>query len=392
MTLEHLKRIEGEVFTTYESIAERQTMLESGHTVDPHQLLGIEINPRAVAIADLVLWIGYLQWHYRTRGNVNPPEPVLKNFKNIECRDALLSWSSTEPQLDEQGKPVTRWDGRTTKPHPVTGEKVPDEAARVLSLKYNNPKKAEWPKADFVVGNPPYLGARVNRRALGDGYLTALRGQYGEVPENCDYVMYWWYKAALLVREKNLDRFGLITTKSISQPFAIKLTSQFLEIEPFLSFSFAIPNHPWVDAADGADVLVAMTIVRHEKSVGELHTVESETTLEDGEVAVAFDVARGLILPNLTIGANVASACSLAANRDLSCVGYQLSGQGFVIPKESLSSISWDSDEAVKSVVRPLFTARDIVQSPRNYFAANLTGYKIDESAQAISRIVSMDR
>ena len=95
VTLEHLKRIEGEVFTTYESIAERQLVFESGHTVDPHQLLGIEINPRAAAIADLVLWIGYLQWHYRTRGNVTPPEPVMKNFKNIECRDALLTWSST---------------------------------------------------------------------------------------------------------------------------------------------------------------------------------------------------------------------------------------------------------------------------------------------------------
>ena len=130
VTLEHLKRIEGEVFATYQSIAERQMLLESGHTVDPHQLLGIEINPRAAAIADLVLWIGYLQWHFRTRGNVDPPEPVIKNFKNIECRDALLTWTSREPLLDEQGKPVTRWDGRTTKPHPVTGEEVPDETAR----------------------------------------------------------------------------------------------------------------------------------------------------------------------------------------------------------------------------------------------------------------------
>jgi type II restriction/modification system DNA methylase subunit YeeA len=91
VTLEHLKRLEGELFATWESIAERQTRLEGGHTVDPHQLLGIEINPRAAAIAELVLWIGYLQWHFRTHGRVNPPEPVIKNFKNIECRDAVLS-------------------------------------------------------------------------------------------------------------------------------------------------------------------------------------------------------------------------------------------------------------------------------------------------------------
>jgi len=37
----------------------------------------------------MVLWIGYLQWHYRTRGNVNPPEPILQDFHNIEHRDAV---------------------------------------------------------------------------------------------------------------------------------------------------------------------------------------------------------------------------------------------------------------------------------------------------------------
>ena len=167
VTLEHLKRLEGELFATWESIAERQARLEGGHTVDPHQLLGIEINPRAAAIAELVLWIGYLQWHFRTHGRVNPPEPVIKNFKNIECRDAVLSWSSKQPELDEHGKPVTHWDGRTTKPHPVTGEEVPDETARVLSFRYLNPKKAEWPEAEFIVGNPPFVGAGRMREALG---------------------------------------------------------------------------------------------------------------------------------------------------------------------------------------------------------------------------------
>jgi len=65
VTLEHLKRLEGELFDTYETIAgTRQNSAGRRHTVDPHQLLGIEINPRAAAIAELVLWIGYLQWHF----------------------------------------------------------------------------------------------------------------------------------------------------------------------------------------------------------------------------------------------------------------------------------------------------------------------------------------
>ena len=73
-------------------------------TVDPHQFLGIEINPRAATIAELVLWIGYLQWHFRTRGQVMPAEPVLKNFHNIECRDAILAYDREELVRDEHGR------------------------------------------------------------------------------------------------------------------------------------------------------------------------------------------------------------------------------------------------------------------------------------------------
>ncbi len=67
-----------------------------------------------------------------------------------------------EQVTDAEGNPITRWDGRTTKPHPVTGEEVPDETARVTELKYVNPRKAEWPQADYIVGNPPFVGTQQN--------------------------------------------------------------------------------------------------------------------------------------------------------------------------------------------------------------------------------------
>jgi type I restriction-modification system DNA methylase subunit len=58
VALEHMKRLEGEVLETLVSLGETQQALEhTGLTVDPHQLLGIEINPRAAVVADLVLWI-----------------------------------------------------------------------------------------------------------------------------------------------------------------------------------------------------------------------------------------------------------------------------------------------------------------------------------------------
>ena len=154
-----MKRLEGEVRDMLRSLGETQTVFEgTGHSVDPHQFLGIEINPRAAAIAELVLWIGYLQWHFRTFGARMPAEPIIKPFHNIECRDAVLEYDRKEPVLDADCKPVTRWDGLTLKKHPVTGEDVPDEAARTLVFRYTNPRKAAWPGADFVVGNPPFIG------------------------------------------------------------------------------------------------------------------------------------------------------------------------------------------------------------------------------------------
>jgi hypothetical protein len=115
------------------------------------------------------------------------PEPVLQDYKNIECRDAVLAYDG-EPELvrDEKGKPVTRWDGETMKVNPVTGEQVPDESARVNVYKYKNPRKAEWPEADFIVGNPPFVGNKRMRLVLGDGYVEALRAAHDDMPETAD--------------------------------------------------------------------------------------------------------------------------------------------------------------------------------------------------------------
>jgi hypothetical protein len=94
-------------------------------------LKGIELNPRAAAITDLVLWIGYLQWYFRTWGaSTLPPEPVIKRFHNIEHRDALIAYDKVEPAVDQHGHALTTWDGVTKKRHPVTGEEIPDESAR----------------------------------------------------------------------------------------------------------------------------------------------------------------------------------------------------------------------------------------------------------------------
>ncbi len=239
VTLEHLKRLEGEVVNQLEALGHTQDQLGfEGETVTLQQLRGIELNERAAALAELVLWIGYLQWHIRTRGNAAVAEPVVHNYGNIECRDAVLAWDAQELAYDDAGQLLSRWDGRTYKTHPVTGEQVPDEAAQVPQWRYVGARQAQWPQADFIVGNPPFIGAASMRAALGDGYVQALRGAWPEVPESADFVMFWWHHAAAQVAAGHTRRMGLITTNSLRQTFNRRVVEARLSPPPHESDNF----------------------------------------------------------------------------------------------------------------------------------------------------------
>lgn len=391
VTLEHLKRLEGEVLNALDELGHRQTGLAlggeradatAGETVDPHNLLGIELNPRAAAIAEVVLWIGYLQWHFRTRGDVVPPTPVIRDFRNIENRDAVLAYDRVEYVTDERGIPVTRWDGKTNKISPVTGEEVPDESARVPEKRYINPIKAVWPEADFVVGNPPFLGKGEKlRAALGDGYVDSLRAAWKAVPESVDFVMYWWHHAATLTGQGALERFGFITTNSIKQAFNRRVTAAAMADKKHpLSLAFAIPDHPWVDSADGAAVRIAMTVgVPGEALAGRLLLLASEVYGESEEAQVEFREQRGNIHADLRIGAAVAKARSLRSNAGVTSMGVMLAGSGFIVDRERARTLGVGKTPGIERHIREYRNGRDLTQSPRDVLVIDLHGLSVQE-------------
>jgi hypothetical protein len=380
VTLELLKRLEGEVLNTLQELGQGQQSLELADVlVTPANLLGIELNPRAAAIAELVLWIGFLQWHLRTHGNLQSlAEPIIRDLHNVECRDAVLDWDERQPLLDAQGQPVTRWDGRSTKPHHVTGEEVPDPEARTPVYTYSHPKPANWPAADFIVGNPPFIGTARMREALGDGYTEALRQSYPHVPDSADLVMFWWDKAAELLRAGQVLRFGFITTNSLRQTFNRRVLQHHLGAKPPLSLAFAIPDHPWVDSADGAAVRIAMTVGVPGEQPGLLKklTAERPTAGEDA-AEVAFADTRGKIFADLTIGADVAGAVVLRANENIGNRGVQLIGTGFMVEKNHLSKLGLGRIHGVESYLKPYKNGRDIMQVSRDFWVIDLFGLSI---------------
>jgi hypothetical protein len=387
VTLELLKRLEGEVVNTLHDLGATAKLELEGVMVTPANFHGIELNPRAAAIAEQVLWIGFLQWHLKVHGDLHHiPEPILRDLHNIENRDAVLEYDSKAEQRDAEGNVVTRWDGRTTKPHPVTGEEVPDPEARVPVYTYTNPRPAPWPSVDYIVGNPPFIGPARMREALGDGYTEALRSVYPNVPDSADLVLYWWDKAAELVRTGKAKRFGFITTNSLRQTFNRKVIQHHMGQKQPIALAFAIPDHPWVDSADGAAVRVAMSVGVPGTGHGVLQRVMNEVEADEA-VEVTLSQQVGKVFADLTIGADVASALPLKAACDISCPGVKLHGSGFIITPEEAEGLGLGRIEGLEKHIRDYRNGKDLTSRPRGVYVIDLFGLSAVEVKQRFPEV-----
>jgi hypothetical protein len=394
VAMERMKRLEGEIVDYIEELGGEATLEFQGHTVDPHQFLGIELNPQAAAIAELVLWIGFIQWQLKTGGQDVVRDPVLKDFHNIENRDAVLTCKERTLRRDDQGRPVTRWDGVSYKPHPITGENVPDEDARIEVYDYAQPKAASWPEADFIIGNPPFIGGKDLRASLGDGYAEALWAAHPRMPKSADLVMYWWDQAARLTaagvknKSRKPRRFGFITTNSLRQTFNRRVVEAALSGKSPLSLIYAIPDHPWQKSAEKAAVRIAMTVAEPgDQAEGVLAEVIYESGLNTDAPEVRLKRRQGLVTPMLKVGAAVGSAKPLKANERLAGRGVVLHGSGFIVKKDELEHLGYYDNPKAASVIRPYRNGRDLNQRPRGVFVIDLYSWNEDKVRKEIPEI-----
>jgi hypothetical protein len=378
VTLDLLKGLEQEAIARLVDVA-GNVQLNVLEQVNPAQFLGIEINPRAAAIAEMVIWIGYLQWYFKRYGNAAPPEPVLQAFGNIECRDAVLAYDGREPDLDAKtGEVRSRWGGKMMK-HPVTGEDVPDPLDRVVIYKYLNARAAVWPEADFIVSNPPFIGTKRMKDFLGEGYTTTIRQTIEEVPDSSDFVVYWWNQAANLIQQKKVFRFGFITTNSISQSFNRRVIEKHLNSKNSVSIDFAIPDHPWIDSSDGADVRISMTVATAGKHSGRLLNIMSEKFIGDGYTEVTFNEYSGKIHADLSIGAEVSQVKILKSNSKISGMGLALHGSGFILSPEQAAQYK----QMGSSIIRPYLGGRDLLNVKRERYLIDFSGLSEIEAQNA---------
>ena len=354
VALELMKRLEGEVLEALAELGETEGIgLE---TVDPHQFLGIELNVRAAAIAELVLWIGYLQQHYRNRTE-HPAEPILKAFGNIQQKDAVLTWDGY-PELQFEMR-----DGVAVQVFP-------------------NARRPEWPEAEFIVGNPPFIGGSMLRSRMSPGYAEALWKAHKHMNESADFVMYWWDRAAeLLTRKKTpLRRFGLVTTNSISQVFQRRVMERHLNAKSPVSIIFAVPDHPWTKATkDSAAVRIAMTVAKEGSREGELREVVSEFGLDTDDPTLAFVAREGRINSDLTVGVDVTRAMPLLANQGMCSPGVKLHGAGFIVTPAEAVQLGLGRRPGLERHIRHYRNGRDLTGSPRGVMVIDLFGVSAEE-------------
>ena len=321
VTLRLLKDLEQEAIRWG---AERLRITGEFPRVDPHNVLGIEINPYARELAGVAIWIGHIQWML-DHGYGFPRDPVLQSLDNIELRDAILA-------RDEDGVPVP----------------------------------ATWPEAEFIVGNPPFLGDRRMRGALGSEYVDGLRSAWdGIVPAGADLVCYWHELARCQIAEGTTLRAGLLATNSIRGGAnrrvldRIKLTGDIF---------FAWADEPWV--VEGAAVRVSI-IAQDDGS-------EEKRHFDGNPVRV--------INADLTADrADLTAARALTENARTAFVGAQKSGP-FDLPaalaREMLAAPTNPFGHQNSDVVRRWVNANDLTDRARDAFIVDF-GTRLSEADAA---------
>ena len=291
-------------------------------TVRPNQMLGLEINPYAAELARTALWIGYIQWHH-ANGVPYRQSPILTPMNNaIQQTDAILAQGDTE-----------------------------------------NPRETEWPYAEFIIGNPPFLGRRSWNQNMEREYIQAIdRAYQGRLPRSSDYCCYWFEKARAQIETGKARRAGLLATQSIRGAFSWEVLER---INRTGGIFMAYPDRNWL--LEGANVHISI--------VGFDNGAQTDKTIDD--------VAVEQINANLTSGVNVLVARKLAAND-----GIVFRGPGtspFDIPgdlaAQMLASSGNPNRKPNSDVIFPVRNGHDLSGRPRGYYTINFGDLTLEEAS-----------
>ena len=290
-------------------------------TVQPDQMLGLEINHYAAELARTALWIGYIQWH-QANGFAYSQQPILTPLDTIRQTDAILDL--TDPE---------------------------------------HPAEPEWPAAEFIVGNPPFLGSQLIRGQLPESHTDSLFQLYGaRIPNTSDYCCYWFEKARQMIEDGSSRRVGLLATQGIRGGANRRVLERVKETGDIFA---AHSDRPWT--LDGAAVRVSIVCFDN--------GAQDEKDL-DGRSVTAIN-------SNLTAGVDLTRAHRLPENAGRSFIGDMKKGKFDIHSRtatDMLHSAGNPNGRPNSDVVRPWVNASDITRRSRDMwivdFDMNMSEYE----------------
>ena len=302
VTLQLLKDLEKEILIECQHRGLKEFELKVG----PNQLFGIEINPYAFDLAQMTVWIGFIQWQ-KDNGFPIEHEPILQSLQNFELKDAIID--------------------------------LADPA---------NPAVPDWPDSDFIVGNPPFLGGKKLRSELGDAYVEKMFSVWREqIRPEADLCCYWFEKARRQIELGKCCRVGLLATQGI-RGGANRHTLN--RIKSTGDLFFAVSDRDWI--VDGATVHISIT--------GFDNGTERLKSLDGVPVKT--------INSNLSSVADITQARRLTENGGLAFMG-DTKGGSFDIPEQlaqSLLNAPNPHGRPNSDVIVPWINGLDLTRRNRN--------------------------
>ena len=289
--------------------------------VQPNQMLGLEINHYAAELARTALWIGYIQWH-QANGFAYTQRPILTPLDTIRQTDAILDL--TDPE---------------------------------------HPAEPEWPAAEFIVGNPPFLGHVPFHESLGDEYVAAVYALYGNrIPNSSDLCCYWLEKARAQIETRATKRAGLLATQAIRFQSNRPVLTRIKETGDIFA---AISDKDWV--LEGAAVRISIICFDD--------GTETDRSL-DGNSASNVNA-------DLTIGFDLTTAKPLSENRNLAFQGVGKVGDFDIPATVAMEMLDKPNPHGRPNteVIRRWVNGVDITQRPRDMWIIDFGTDRAEEDA-----------
>ena len=201
-----LRRLENEVIKVLHGGQSVIGELLNPIKVNIHQFYGIEINDFAVSVATTALWIAEQQMLQETEkiASFHIDALPLKAYHNIHEGNALhLDWSEVI---------------------------APD-------------------KLNYIMGNPPFVGARLMAKEQKDDLLEIFGKKWKNLG-NMDYVCGWYMKAAQMIKANPSIKAALVSTNSITQGEQVANLWKPLFEQYGIHFDFAYRTFQWDSEAD----------------------------------------------------------------------------------------------------------------------------------------------